>query len=159
MRFRYRNAAGEESIRTLTAWAEEGQYIKGHCAERGGIRTFLKFRVLEYLDGSDRALTVPHMAPPAPPSFRRPPDDRPQILFTGFPRVQRADLERRAEEAGFWVAKGVTQHLAILCGGPNAGPTKLKDARALGSIVLGQAEFLRLCATGEIPDPDEAEAL
>lgn len=154
IKFLYRNAEGVERVHTITSWAEKGHYITGYSEEAMAPRTFLKFRVLEYLDGSATLLSSPS-APPPPPRLSRlaQPDDRARILFTGFPSVQRADLERRADQAGLRVVKGITQNLAFLCCGPNAGPTKLEAAREQGSIVLRQYEFMTLCETGEIPDP------
>lgn len=158
MKFHYRNAKGEEQFHTLKNWKEDGRYISGYCIESAGPRTYLKFRVLEYLDGCADLLEDPHTPPPAQPVPRGPTDARPQILFTGFPKVQRADLERRADESGLRVVKTVTEYLAFLCGGPNAGPAKVAAARAKGVLILRQHELLRLCETGEMPDPaDESE--
>lgn len=153
IRFRYRNAEGVERIHTISSWSEQGHYITGFSEEAQAPRTFLKFRVLEYLDDSAMLLSSPHAPPPPRVTKRAAEDDRARILFTGFPSVQRADLERRANEAGLRVVKGITQNMVFLCCGPNAGPTKIEAARVQGSIVMRQYEFLRLCETGEIPDP------
>lgn len=155
LRFEYRNARGEVATYAIRAWREEGRYLHGWCQERGELRTFLKFRVLAYQDGGAARLADPHPAPPPPPAPKAPPDQRPQILFTGFPQVQRADLERRAVAAGCRVVKTVTQGLALICGGPNAGPAKMDAARAQGVLALRQDEFLLMCETGEVPDPGE----
>lgn len=164
LQFRYRNAKGEEQEHTLSNWKEDGAYLRGFQLEAGAPRTYLKFRVTAYHDGCERLLQDPFAPPPdrlaraETSAARRPTDERPQILFTGFPKVQRADLERRANESGLRVVKTVTEHLAFLCGGPNAGPSKVADARAKGVLILRQDELLRLCETGEMPDPtDESE--
>lgn len=149
----YRNAEGDERIHTLLSWSEAGHYITGYSEEAKAPRTFLKFRVQAYLDDSSVLLSAPQMPPPPRIRERAPKDDRPRILFTGFPSVQRAVLEQRAEEAGLRVVKGIALNMAFLCCGPTAGPTKLQAAREQGSIVLRQDEFLRLCETGEIPEP------
>ena len=153
LRMRYKNASGVVKVHGLKAWTERGHYITGFSEEDGGPRTFLKFRVLEYLDGSEAALAQPHMPPPPAPAPRATPDSRPQILFTGFAQAQRAQLEAQANEAGMKVVKTVTNGLALLCCGPTAGPKKLHDAQARGSITLSEAAFQRLCETGEVPDP------
>jgi hypothetical protein len=153
LRLLYKNASGVVKAHSLKAWAERGHYITGFSEEDGGPRTFLKFRVLEYLDGSEAALAQPYMPPPPSPAPRAAPDSRPQILFTGFAQVRRAQLEAQASEAGMKVVKTVTNGLALLCCGPNAGPKKLHDAQARGSITLSEATFRRLCETGEVPDP------
>jgi hypothetical protein len=154
LRMRYRNASGSVKEHTLRAWSERGHYITGFSEEDGGLRTFLKFRVLAYLDGSEAVLAQPHMPPPPPPSPKASPDSRPQILFTGFAQALRENLEEQAAQAGMKVVKTVTTQLAVLCCGPNAGPTKMHDAQQRGSITLSEAEFRRLCETGEIPEPE-----
>lgn len=154
LRFRYRNARGEESIRTLTEWAEHGKYIDAF--EQGArSRQFLKHRVIEYLDGSETQLRDPSPPRPILPSPKAVADMRPPVLFTGFPSVQRGALERRAEAAGFRVVKSVTKDLVVLCGGPTAGPAKLHAARLGGAYILSEPELIRMCETGEIPDDEE----
>lgn len=153
--FWYRDSKGEEKQHSVTRWSEVGHYLKGYCICCGGVRTFRKDRVVEYLDGSDAQLLEPH--PSVPPSISEPKRELPlQILFTGFPATQRAVLEQRAIDAGMDVKKSVTQGLNFLCGGPNAGPTKLEKARAQHVYILTQAQFFALLETGELPD-DEPE--
>ena len=156
--FIYRNAAGKEGLRTLTDWREEGHYLKGFSVSHGEVRTFRKDRVtVKYLDGSDKSLHVPYSPPPPKPDAGKPADDRPQIAFTGFAKVQRAVLEAKAEENGLRVCKSVTMNLAYLCAGPNAGPTKVDKARMQDVFILSEAQLHLLLATGEIPDLDEIE--
>jgi hypothetical protein len=153
--FHYCNASGREAVYTLRNWREDGRYVIGWCEDLGKVCTFLKFRVISYLDGGAGQLADPHPTPPPPPAPKASPDARPQILFTGFPSVQRSDLERRADAAGCRVVKTVTLGLSLICGGPNAGPAKMSMARGQGVLTLRQDEFLRMCETGEVPDPDE----
>ena len=154
LQMRYRNASGVVKEHTLKSWTERGHYITGFSEEDGGIRTFLKFRVLDYLNGSEQVLSSPHMPPPPRLQPKAKADARAQILFTGFGHALREQLEAQAERAGLKVVKTVTVNLALLCCGPNAGPTKMHDARDRGSITLSEGEFQRLCESGEIPDPD-----
>lgn len=156
LQLRYCNASGVVKKHTLKSWTERGHYITGFSEEDCGIRTFLKFRVMDYLNGTERALSTPHMPPPPRLQPRAHADSRAQILFTGFGKALRAQLEEQAERAGLKVVKTVTQGLALLCCGPNAGPTKMHDAQARGSITLDEAGFQRLCETGEIPEPGSA---
>lgn len=155
LRFRYRNAKGEESLKEPDRWAEQGQYILVFGVS-GRELQFLKWRVLEYLDGSDALLADPYTPPPALPSPKAPEDERPRILFTCFKQTVRAELERLAEETGFRVMKSRgAQGLAFLCMGPERNaPVKLLHAREQGATVLGQVGFLWMCETGEIPDPE-----
>lgn len=117
--------------------------------------SFLKHRVIEYLDSSAAELSDPSPPPPAPLAPKAPPDTRAQVVFTGFPSVQRTALERRADAAGLRVVKSVTRDLMFLCGGPNAGPSKLAAARAQGVFILTKPQLIGLCDTGEIPEDDD----
>lgn len=150
LRIRYRTQEGKEATYEVTHWTEVGRYIKGHSS--GLPRTFRKDRVLEYLDGAAAKLTDPFPPPPSLPA--RSTDDRPQILFTGFPAVQRSDLERRTADAGMKVCKTVTKGLEYLCYGPTAGPTKIEKSREQGVYLLSQAQLFQLLETGELPDDD-----
>lgn len=51
MEFRYINAKGEVSIQRLKdGWKESGSYIEGYSLTDQGPRTFLIYRVTEYLN-------------------------------------------------------------------------------------------------------------
>ncbi|MBI2381488.1 MAG: hypothetical protein HYV16_12115 [Gammaproteobacteria bacterium] len=152
--FLYRDSKGEEKQHSVIRWSEVGHYLKGWCVCCNGVRTFRKDRVVEYLDGSDAQLIDPRpSAQPLISDTQR--EGRPaQIVFTGFPSVQRSVLEQRATDAGMDVRKSVTQGLDFLCGGPNAGPTKLEKARAQRVYIMTQAQFLALLETGELPDEE-----
>lgn len=154
IRFIYGNAKGEVDTWTLTRWKEAGNYIQGCTDDDTKPRSFRKDRVHEYLLGHEqlRSLETTDLPVPAP---CKPVDARPQILFTGFAKVQRADLERRAAEGGLAVVKTPTVALAVLCAGPNAGPSKVEKARAAGAFIVDQAQLLHLLGTGEIPEQDE----
>lgn len=153
--FVYCNAKGETATWALPRWKEVGHYIQGCTADDTTPRTFRKDRIREYLFGHEQlsSLEAPDVPAPAP---RKPADSRPQILFTGFPKVQRADLEHRAEEEGLKVVKTPTVALALLCAGPNAGPSKVEKARAAGAFIVDPEQLLHLLATGEIPEPEYA---
>lgn len=158
VRFVYTNSANETSKRTITQWAENGHYIKGFCAERGRVLTFRKDRIQQYLDGSDGYLKSPISPPPPRPEKKSPRDSRPHILFTGFARVQRAVLEAKADANGLQVVQSVTTNLVFLCGGPNAGPSKMEKARSQGVYIVNEPQLHQLLETGELPD-DVAECL
>lgn len=161
LRFAYLDAGGSLTKRELTAWAEEGHYLKGFDLTSGGTRTFRKDRIAEYFDGAAAFLTSPLGIPP--PRIRSaapaPRDERHQIVFTGFAAVRRADLERQSDAAGLRVVKSVTQALVFLCAGPNAGPSKVAQARVQGVYIVREPELLAFLETGELPDyavPDGA---
>lgn len=158
MRFTYSNAAGEISQRTLIRWSEAGHYIKGYANDDGRVLTFRKDRVMDYLDGCDALLRNPIAEPPPRLERARPADSRPEILFTGFARVQRSVLEERARQSGLQVMQTVTKHLTFLCCGPTAGPAKVERSREQGVYVLTEPDFFLLAETGELPD-NAVEAL
>lgn len=150
LRFVYRSERGETTERELSLWKESGFYI--HEIRDGKIfRTFRKDRIIEYVAGGEAHLAEPFAAPPPKLSAR---DDKLQILFTGFPKVQRAVLEAKAAAHGLHVCKSVTNGLMFLCGGPNAGPAKLEKARSQHVYIIKQHQFLQFVETGELPDED-----
>jgi len=155
LKFIYKNSRGEISTRSmLDGWKESGAYIEG-VSQGAGYRSFLKHRVVEYLEGSESLLVDPFPDPPPPvPKVRSSDAVTSEILFTGFPAVQRANLESKADAAGLKVVKSVTTRLTYLCGGPNAGPSKLAHARAQGSFILTEPGFRHLIETGEILDEE-----
>ncbi|WP_449100465.1 BRCT domain-containing protein [Pseudomonas veronii] len=150
LRFVYTDAQGQTAEWLLTRWREDSRYIQGRNEQDSKPRTFRKDRIQEYLEGAE--LLLLDAAPPAPePAPRAQVDCRPQILFTGFKAPDRARLEALATEHGFRVMKTASKALAVLCGGYNAGPTKIEDARAAGAFILDEEQLLHLIQTGEVP--------
>lgn len=150
LRFIYRDAEGVVSERTLTRWRENSLYIQGRSESDALPRTFRKSRVQEYLQGAD--LLQFDLAPPAPePMPRAPADARAQVLFTGFKSAVRGYLEGQAEQHGFRVMKTPGKSLAVLCIGPNAGPSKVEKAREAGAFIVTEPEFEHFLQTGEVP--------
>ncbi len=157
LRFIYRDAKGQVREWNLTRWHEHATHIQGRSEHDTTPRTFRKDRVQEYLAGAEQLQG--ELAPPAPlPSTRTPSDDRPQILFTGFKQADRDRLEHLATEQGLRVVKTATAQLAYLCGGYNAGPTKVQAARDKGAFILSEEQLLHLFETGEIPELTSHEA-
>jgi NAD-dependent DNA ligase len=142
--FRYTDARGQERTWRLENWKESGKYIEGVSTEDRKFRTFRKDRVNEYLDKAESLLIEPRPAPPPPPS------NKPDVLFTGFPKPRRAELEAIASDCGMQVRKTVTQGLIYLCCGPNAGPKKIEGAREKGAFILFKDSFMLMLETGEL---------
>lgn len=152
MRFVYKNAQGEVSEFDLGKnWRERGKYISGYDPKDNHHKDFLKFRVIEYINDSDKLLVEPYPLAPEPIKSGK---KLQEILFTGFPSVQKKHLQYKAIEAGLHVVATVTVNLNYLCGGVNTGPTKLHDARMKGCYILDEAGFFNLINTGELPDYD-----
>jgi len=152
LRFVYRSTNGELSQREVTRWNEIGHYIKGFSVENNEIRTFRKDRIAEYLDGSDSFLQQPFTSLPVIPEINKPENLRPQILFTGFLKDLRSDLEQKASIAGMQVCQTVTKNLNYLCIGANAGPAKVEKARAQHVYILNEDQLHALLETGELID-------
>lgn len=152
IRFEYgTDATG--AVRSITRWREIGKYLEGVDLQAGAFKTFRKDRVVRYLDGAEHLLSDPY---PEPPRLRRANDERAHIIFTGFAKTQRATLEAKAAAAGLRVCKTVTRGCLYLVAGPNAGSSKVADARSLSAYVLSENQFHRLLATGELPDELDA---
>lgn len=151
--FTYRKPDGEEKAVTLANWRESGKYLEGMCLEHHAPRTYRKDRVACYHDGAESQLDDPFPLPP-PPVVRAP-----EILFTGFPAATRSELEQFAVQSGMKVVKSATQNLAYLCGGPNAGPSKVDKARKNGAWILDRVSLYALVETGELPEESAPDAV
>lgn len=142
--------AGMRSARTIINWAEVGRYLCGVDVADSRFKTFRKDRITSYADGAEALLSDPKPPPPALP--KRVEDDRQHIIFTGFPKVQRTNLEDRAREADLRVCSTVTKSCMYLVAGPRAGRTKVERARELSAYILTEPQFHALLETGELPD-------
>ena len=150
LRFMYCDSSGTVSERSLTSWKENSLYIQGRNELDTLPRTFRKDRVQEYLEGAEHLLF--DLAPLAPaPAPKALPDERPQILFTGFKAADRAALEQHAQANGLRVMKTASKALALLCIGSNAGPTKVEAAHAAGAFIVTEEQLVKLLKTGEVP--------
>lgn len=163
--FDYENAGGEESHRTVDVHAVDNAYFEGFCHKAMGTRTFAISRIIGKVIVHDTGEVLParKWAAQARADARNPGvvdigrDDRQasvesheasatgvEILFTGFTRSQRQELEEMAEAAGMIVRKSVTKGLSYLCTGPNAGPAKLAQAAESGASIIDHDEFVDL---------------
>lgn len=149
--FIYEDAEGNISRRNIVNWQEDDAYFEGFCLDRHEGRTFKKERVLSYLDDSDRLLKSPY---PVGIHIEKTKQRMvsAEILFTGFSKDERANLEDLARLNGLTVCKSATVGLNYICTGKNAGPAKLAQALASGAIELSVDEFYQLVETGEIPN-------
>lgn len=169
IRFRYRDAQGNESERNLLQWSETTMHLQGRTESDTFPKTYRKDRILEVLEGSELLLNdaapPSPKAPPKPSAFdmaaaaavmttgqqRQVPGGKNQILFTGFAAAQRADLEQQAAEYGMSVMKTAGKSLTFLCYGYNAGPAKVIKAQEAGAFIIDSEQFAHLLETGELP--------
>ena len=147
--FTYTDSRVHTTDWTVGHWKETGRYIQGVCTVDEQFRTFRKDRVDQYLEEGAASLTQPYVPPP--PRV----DTRPEICFTGFPRVQRSVLEDMVIGREMAVKKDVTKGLAFLCCGPNAGPAKVARARERGCLIIDEPGLKTMLDTGELPEPWE----
>ena len=73
------------------------------------------------------------------------------ICFTGFPPSEKDRLSNLALSQGLDVVKSVTQSLAFLVTGENAGPAKLNKAREQNVVIMNEVQFGKFLQDGEIP--------
>lgn len=154
LKFDYEDAKGNVSTREVSQWKDDGWLLAGICSSDNRRKTFRRDRiqVVHEGEGSLKPISMPqHFVERAiRPTTKR--SDSLEILFTGFAKARRAELEAAAVESGMRVCKTVTMGLAFVCGGPTAGPTKLRNAQAKGVPVLDEVDFLKLLETGEMPE-------
>jgi len=160
--FCYRDAHGKISARSVSDVSESEVYIQGRCEDSGQLRTFRKDRILEHLpaDAADGFITErlevhreAHPSPDGRASPKKAPPGTMEVCFTGFKAAEKSELITLAKESGFFfVRPSITKKLHFLCCGDNAGPAKVRKARAQGVIALSADEFRTLAETGEVPD-------
>tara|TARA_R110002012_G_scaffold321621_2_gene550163 strand:+ start:5074 stop:5844 length:771 start_codon:yes stop_codon:yes gene_type:complete len=150
LRFTYEDFNGNITSRRLKDWSDDSEYIKGFCLDRHDQRTFRKDRIIAFSSGEN----LLRSKRPAPKPIRRnTPSTKPmEILFTGFAKARRAELEAQALDEGMIVRTRVTQALDFLCVGPKAAPSKQVEAEHRGAIVLDEMAFYDLLESGELPD-------
>lgn len=150
--FEYTNAKKEFSRYELINWKEEGFYLTGMCSDHK-IRRFRKDRVNQYLT-YEEALNRPFTPPPPKIKKDIPPDSRLQVLFTGFTKALRTELEEKAESTGLRVMKtrAVGPNLDFLIFGATAGPKKLSKAMEQETYIVSESQFHVLIETGELVD-------
>lgn len=154
LRFIYHDAEGNVSLRVVSNWTETAAYVEGYCLSAREIRTFRKDRILSFEAGCEALLIIPFVAPIPKSGKAKPCDTRTQILFTGFKKTLRDELEQKAKSNGMDVRANVTEDLRFLCIGPTAGPMKMEKARVQGVCILTEAQFHVLIETGELPDAE-----
>lgn len=159
--FLYENAQGEISDRKVDVDQVGTSHFAGFCQRELAQRTFRFDRILGMATLADSGKMV---LPEQLRDLLRGYDEQElrrrkrvaaktcsEILFTGFKKDRRAELEAIATAAGMVVRKNVTTNLDFLCAGSNAGPTKLAEALERGVIALDEQQFLRMLETGEVP--------
>lgn len=158
--FLYKNGQGEISDRTVDVAQVGTSHFAGFCHRELDERTFRFDRIIGVATLTDTSAKV---LPDELRDLLRGYDEQElrrrkraaaktghEILFTGFKKERRAELEDIAQNAGMVVRKNVTNNLDFLCAGSNAGPTKLAEARERGVMVLDEQQFVRMLETGEV---------
>lgn len=148
LHFSYLNKDGTVSQRLLSTWIDHPTFIFGYCELNGGPKSYSKTRIVEW---HDIPIGVFHPYQSEEPALREARQRPADILFTGFPSADRAELEAAAKAAGLVVRKVVTNGLTVLVAGPTAGWAKLQKARELGSAIISRDDCPGLFAHGELP--------
>lgn len=161
VQFAYIDATGEYSDRRVVVRQLDGLCFQGLCLNRRATRTFRLDRVqgdiTSEISGEvqepwawARGLAKPKPAPSKPAQQATPapaPAAEPvgEVLFTGFARAERDELEQLADAHRWRVRKSITKNLTVLVAGPRAGEAKLAQARAAGVQVMDKSAFELLC--------------
>ncbi|SEI41735.1 BRCA1 C Terminus (BRCT) domain-containing protein [Azotobacter beijerinckii] len=159
--FMYENSQGDISDREVTIDQVGTSHFAGFCHREGDERTFRFDRILGLATLTDSGEKI---LPDYLRDLLRGYDEQElrrrkrtaaktcnEILFTGFKKDRRAELEEIARAAGMVVRTRVSENLDLLCAGGNAGPSKIAEALERGLIVLNEQQFLQMLETGEVP--------
>lgn len=146
LKFTYCDANGQTKEWEIERWSKDSTYIKGFSAHGHGYRTFRKDRVIAFLMDNAPIIDIP----PPPPNVRF--RAQHEILFTGFKKAERAELEALAESNNMKVRKTVTDNLHFLVAGETAGPRKLEDVQGKETYILDRYAFKALIDYGVLPN-------
>lgn len=153
---------------------DDRQYLEGFCLERNAMRTFRVDRIdgdltdaetgellnVYMLLASTKARSQMDYTPSAFAGARGDEDEAfdggggddeattsaTTVLFTGFSRTRKAELEAAARAAGWVVRSTVGPTLDYLVTGPKAGPAKIAKANELLVTVIDEEVFKLLAA-------------
>lgn len=162
--FAYVDHDGEQSQRTVRVMGiasnGEQQYLEGYCLDRQAVRTFRTDRIQGELIDMETGELVNVWNLLAQTEKRRSMTYKPSahdtsaaaatsthrewqtaVLFTGFSKSRREELEDIALAAGWDVRSTVRPTLDYLVTGPKAGPAKVTKATELGVAVIDDSEF------------------
>lgn len=164
--FTYTDHEGQSSrrrVRVMGIASNDGrQYLDGYCLDRNAVRTFRVDRIQGDLTDIETGelLNVYRLLAstenrrhmdytPAKPEFSwsqvgeefddaEPPTT---VLFTGFAKARKEELEAAAQASGWKVRSTVSKSLDYLVCGPKAGPAKVSKAEELGVMVIDEDMF------------------
>lgn len=160
--FDYENAKGELSSRKVSVYEVRDAHFAGICHAVTEERTFRFDRIVGLVTlHESQTLATPYELRDLLRGYteqdlrrqrRAEQKNKLEILFTGFPKDLRTDLEEIAKLSGMMVRKTVTENLDFICGGPRAGPVKKKQAEEVGATYISGDQFRALIETGELPE-------
>lgn len=164
--FAYTDHEGQSTrrkVRVMGIASNDGrQYLDGYCLDRNAMRTFRVDRiqgemtdaetgelvnVYRLLAGTDKRRHMDYTPPKTEFSWSEAGEDFEHeeapttVLFTGFAKARKQELEAMAEAAGWEVRSTVSQSLDYLVCGPKAGPAKVSKAEELGTTVIDEDVF------------------
>ena len=83
-------------------------------------------------------------------SYQKNTGNQVEVCFTGFGKVEKAELISLAKENDMLIRDSVTTKLDILVTGDNAGPSKTTSAKGKGIKITDADGFRKFLETGEI---------
>lgn len=168
--FSYIDHNGESSrrrVRVMGIASNDGrQYLDGYCLDRNAMRTFRVDRIQGDLTDTETGELFNVYTLLAATGQRRHMDYTPAkpesswsetgeefdskelpttVLFTGFPKARKAELEAAAEAAGWVVRSTVSKSLDYLVCGQKAGIAKIEKSKELGVLVIDENSFKKIC--------------
>ena len=141
----------DDRIETIdfTAWRRQRTFIKNRILKELTKKEFNK------LSEQDKERTITELqekfvVKEKSRSYQRNTGNQVEVCFTGFKKVEKAELISLAKENDMLIRDRVSAELDILVTGDSAGPSKTKSAKGKGIKITDVNGFRKFLETGEI---------
>ena len=162
--FYYVDRTGLVTLRHVTVLDDDDDRIETIDFTAGRRqRTFIKNRILKELSKKefnklseqDKERTITELqekfvVKEKSRSYQRNTGNQVEVCFTGFKKVEKAELISLAKENDMLIRDRVSAELDILVTGDSAGPSKTKSAKGKGIKITDVDGFRKFLETGEI---------
>jgi len=156
----YKNKLNEVKAYSVDVVAENDDYLDVFDKDADKIKTFKQSSIFSientFEEASNKAVTlqkdyqiIVKKRQPSKDNWNNR-EAKLEVCFTGFPKDEKTELIKYANENGLFIRKSVTKDLGVLVCGKTAGWKKLETASKLNvPRVIGTEGFYNFLETGE----------